>query len=336
MEFFMQSSLEHLLSEAKQAISQVEHLAHLEQLRVDYLGKKAQITQLMKSLGQLSAEERPLAGQWINEAKQTIQSWLSDKKQGLEAAQLAQKLAAESLDVTLPGRRVDLGGLHPVTRTLRRIETLFARSGFEVATGPEIEDDWHNFGALNIPETHPARAMHDTFYIDESTVLRTHTSGVQVRIMENTKPPIRIIAPGRVYRCDSDQTHTPMFHQVEGLIVEKNANFAQLMNLLTDFLRHFFEDENLKTRFRPSYFPFTEPSAEVDIATELFGAGRWVEVLGCGMVHPNVLKNVGIDPEEYTGLAFGLGVERLAMLRYGVKDLRQFFENDLRFLKQFK
>jgi len=336
MEFFMQSSLEHLLSQAKQAISQVEELAHLEQLRVDYLGKKAQITQLMKSLGQLSAEERPLAGQWINEAKQTIQSWLSDKKQGLEAAQLAQKLAAESLDVTLPGRRLDLGGLHPVTRTLRRIETLFARSGFEVATGPEIEDDWHNFGALNIPETHPARAMHDTFYIDESTVLRTHTSGVQVRIMENNEPPIRIIAPGRVYRCDSDQTHTPMFHQVEGLIVEKNANFAQLMNLLTDFLRHFFEDEHLKTRFRPSYFPFTEPSAEVDIATELFGAGRWVEVLGCGMVHPNVLKNVGIDPEQYTGLAFGLGVERLAMLRYGVKDLRQFFENDLRFLKQFK
>lgn len=332
----MQSSLEHLLSQAKQAISQVEELAHLEQLRVDYLGKKAQITQLMKSLGQLSAEERPLAGQWINEAKQTIQSWLSDKKQGLEAAQLAQKLAAESLDVTLPGRRLDLGGLHPVTRTLRRIETLFARSGFEVATGPEIEDDWHNFGALNIPETHPARAMHDTFYINESTVLRTHTSGVQVRIMENNEPPIRIIAPGRVYRCDSDQTHTPMFHQVEGLIVEKNANFAQLMNLLTDFLRHFFEDENLKTRFRPSYFPFTEPSAEVDIATELFGAGRWVEVLGCGMVHPNVLKNVGIDPEQYTGLAFGLGVERLAMLRYGVKDLRQFFENDLRFLKQFK
>ncbi|MDY0135557.1 MAG: phenylalanine--tRNA ligase subunit alpha [Thiomicrospira sp.] len=332
----MQSSLEHLLSQAKQAISQVEELAHLEQLRVDYLGKKAQITQLMKSLGQLSAEERPLAGQWINEAKQTIQSWLSDKKQGLEAAQLAQKLAAESLDVTLPGRRLELGGLHPVTRTLRRIETLFARSGFEVATGPEIEDDWHNFGALNIPETHPARAMHDTFYIDESTVLRTHTSGVQVRIMENNEPPIRIIAPGRVYRCDSDQTHTPMFHQVEGLIVEKNANFAQLMNLLTDFLRHFFEDEHLKTRFRPSYFPFTEPSAEVDIATELFGAGRWVEVLGCGMVHPNVLKNVGIDPEQYTGLAFGLGVERLAMLRYGVKDLRQFFENDLRFLKQFK
>ena len=290
----------------------------------------------MKTLGQLSAEERPLAGQWINETKQAIQDAIAAKKSALEAAKLAYQLEAEAVDVTLPGRRVDLGGLHPVTRTLRRIETLFARSGFEVATGPEIEDDWHNFGALNIPETHPARAMHDTFYIDESTVLRTHTSGVQVRIMENNKPPIRIIAPGRVYRCDSDQTHTPMFHQVEGLIVEKDANFAQLMNLLTDFLRHFFEDENLKTRFRPSYFPFTEPSAEVDIATNLFGEGRWVEVLGCGMVHPNVLKNVGIDPEEYTGLAFGLGVERLAMLRYGVKDLRQFFENDLRFLKQFK
>lgn len=332
----MQSTLEQLLSQAKQAIAEAKELAHLEQLRVDFLGKKAEITNLMKTLGQLSAEERPLAGQWINDAKQTIQSWMSEKKQALEAAQLAQKLAAESLDVTLSGRRVDLGGLHPVTRTLRRIETLFARSGFEVATGPEIEDDWHNFGALNIPETHPARAMHDTFYIDESTVLRTHTSGVQVRIMENNEPPIRIIAPGRVYRCDSDQTHTPMFHQVEGLIVEKDANFAQLMNLLTDFLRHFFEDENLKTRFRPSYFPFTEPSAEVDIATNLFGEGRWVEVLGCGMVHPNVLQNVGIDPEVYTGLAFGLGVERLAMLRYGVKDLRLFFENDLRFLKQFK
>lgn len=332
----MQSTLQQILDQAKQTIEKTTELAHLDQLRVEFLGKKAQITGLMKTLGQLSAEERPLAGQWINDAKQTIQQWIGHKKSALESAKLAEKLAQESIDVTLPGRRVDLGGLHPVTRTLRRIETLFARSGFEVATGPEIEDDWHNFGALNIPETHPARAMHDTFYIDESTVLRTHTSGVQVRIMENNEPPIRIIAPGRVYRCDSDQTHTPMFHQIEGLIVEKDANFAQLMNLLTDFLRHFFEDEHLKTRFRPSYFPFTEPSAEVDIATDLFGEGRWVEVLGCGMVHPNVLKNVGIDPEEYTGLAFGLGVERLAMLRYGVKDLRQFFENDLRFLKQFK
>lgn len=332
----MQSTLQQIRQQAQQLINQVTELAHLDQLRVEFLGKKAQVTELMKTLGQLSAEERPLAGQWINETKQAIQDAIAAKKSALEAAKLAYQLEAEGVDVTLPGRRVDLGGLHPVTRTLRRIETLFARSGFEVATGPEIEDDWHNFGALNIPETHPARAMHDTFYIDESTVLRTHTSGVQVRIMENNKPPIRIIAPGRVYRCDSDQTHTPMFHQVEGLIVEKDANFAQLMNLLTDFLRHFFEDENLKTRFRPSYFPFTEPSAEVDIATNLFGEGRWVEVLGCGMVHPNVLKNVGIDPEEYTGLAFGLGVERLAMLRYGVKDLRQFFENDLRFLKQFK
>lgn len=332
----MQSTLQNILDHAKQTIEKTTELADLDQLRVEFLGKKAQITGLMKTLGQLSAEERPLAGQWINEAKQSIQQLISNKKTELESAKLQAKLAQESIDVTLPGRRLDLGGLHPVTRTLRRIESLFARSGFEVATGPEIEDDWHNFGALNIPETHPARAMHDTFYIDESTVLRTHTSGVQVRIMENNQPPIRIIAPGRVYRCDSDQTHTPMFHQIEGLIVEKDANFAQLMNLLTDFLRHFFEDEKLKTRFRPSYFPFTEPSAEVDIATDLFGDGRWVEVLGCGMVHPNVLKNVGIDPEEYTGLAFGLGVERLAMLRYGVKDLRQFFENDLRFLKQFK
>jgi phenylalanyl-tRNA synthetase alpha chain len=332
----MQSILQALLNEVKVKISTVEDLASLDQLRVDYLGKKAQVTQLMKTLGQLSAEERPVVGQMINDVKQDIQNYLIDKKSHLEAAVLARKLQHESVDVTLPGRRVDLGGLHPVTRTLRRIETLFARSGFEVATGPEIEDDWHNFGALNIPETHPARAMHDTFYVDDSTVLRTHTSGVQIRIMENNQPPIRIIAPGRVYRCDSDQTHTPMFHQIEGLIVEKDANFSQLMHLLTDFLRHFFEDENLKTRFRPSYFPFTEPSAEVDIATDLFGAGRWVEVLGCGMVHPNVLRNVGIDPEAYTGLAFGLGVERLAMLRYGVKDLRQFFENDLRFLKQFK
>ncbi|MBE0493924.1 MAG: phenylalanine--tRNA ligase subunit alpha [Thiomicrospira sp.] len=332
----MQSTLQNILDHAKQTIEKTTELADLDQLRVEFLGKKAQITGLMKTLGQLSAEDRPLAGQWINDAKQSIQQLISNKKNELESAKLQTKLAQESIDVTLPGRRLDLGGLHPVTRTLRRIESLFARSGFEVATGPEIEDDWHNFGALNIPETHPARAMHDTFYIDESTVLRTHTSGVQVRIMENNQPPIRIIAPGRVYRCDSDQTHTPMFHQIEGLIVEKDANFAQLMNLLTDFLRHFFEDEKLKTRFRPSYFPFTEPSAEVDIATDLFGEGRWVEVLGCGMVHPNVLKNVGIDPEEYTGLAFGLGVERLAMLRYGVKDLRQFFENDLRFLKQFK
>ncbi|WP_040728107.1 phenylalanine--tRNA ligase subunit alpha [Thiomicrorhabdus sp. Kp2] len=332
----MQERLQNIVSQAQAAVAEVTELSKLDELRVQFLGKKGDFTELMKTLGKLSAEERPKAGQVINEAKQVVQSLLNAKKKELDDAKLAQKLAEETIDITLPGRDADVGSLHPVTRTLHRIETLFSNAGFDVETGPEIEDDWHNFEALNIPETHPARAMHDTFYINENTVLRTHTSGVQIRTMENKQPPLRIIAPGRVYRCDSDQTHTPMFHQVEGLIIEKNASFAQLRALLIEFLRQFFEDENLKTRFRPSYFPFTEPSAEVDIATDLFGDGRWIEVLGCGMVHPNVLKNVGIDPEEYTGLAFGLGVERLAMLRYNVKDLRQFFENDLRFLQQFK
>ncbi|GKT11747.1 MAG: phenylalanyl-tRNA synthetase alpha chain [Thiomicrorhabdus sp.] len=332
----MQEQLQKIISQAREAVSTVTELAKLDEIRVQYLGKKGELTGMMKMLGKLSNEERPKAGQIINEAKQIVQSTLNAKKKELDDAKLAKQLAEESIDITLPGREVDLGSLHPVTRTLNRIETLFSKAGFDVETGPEIEDDWHNFEALNIPETHPARAMHDTFYINENTVLRTHTSGVQIRTMENKEPPLRIIAPGRVYRCDSDQTHTPMFHQVEGLIIEKNASFAQLRALLIEFLRQFFEDENLKTRFRPSYFPFTEPSAEVDIATDLFGDGRWIEVLGCGMVHPNVLKNVGIDPDEYTGLAFGLGVERLAMLRYNVKDLRQFFENDLRFLQQFK
>lgn len=332
----MQQTLQAIVSQAKQTIHAVSELAHLDEIRVQYLGKKGELTQMMKTLGQLSAEERPKAGQIINEAKQTVQNLLADKKQALENALLEAKLASETIDVTLPGRGVDIGGLHPVTRTLRRIETLFAKAGFEVETGPEIEDDWHNFEALNIPETHPARAMHDTFYFDAKTVLRTHTSGVQIRTMENRDVPMRIIAPGRVYRCDSDQTHTPMFHQVEGLIVEEQASFAQLRTLIIAFLKQFFEDDDLKVRFRPSYFPFTEPSAEVDIATNLFGDGRWIEVLGCGMVHPKVLENVGVDGEKYTGLAFGLGVERLAMLRYGVTDLRQFFENDIRFLKQFK
>lgn len=332
----MQQTLQAIVSQAKQTIHAVSELAHLDEIRVQYLGKKGELTQMMKTLGQLSAEERPKAGQIINEAKQTVQSLLSEKKQALENALLEAQLASETIDVTLPGRGVDIGGLHPVTRTLRRIETLFAKAGFEVETGPEIEDDWHNFEALNIPETHPARAMHDTFYFDAKTVLRTHTSGVQIRTMENRDVPMRIIAPGRVYRCDSDQTHTPMFHQVEGLIVEEQASFAQLRTLIIAFLKQFFEDDDLKVRFRPSYFPFTEPSAEVDIATNLFGDGRWIEVLGCGMVHPKVLENVGVDGEKYTGLAFGLGVERLAMLRYGVTDLRQFFENDIRFLKQFK
>ncbi len=332
----MQEQLQTIISQAKTAVESVVDLAKLDEIRVQYLGKKGELTSMMKMLGKLSHEERPKAGQIINEAKQMVQGILNAKKRELDDAKLAKQLAEESIDITLPGRDVDLGGLHPVTRTLQRIETLFSKAGFDVETGPEIEDDWHNFEALNIPETHPARAMHDTFYINENTVLRTHTSGVQIRTMENKKPPLRIIAPGRVYRCDSDQTHTPMFHQVEGLIIEKDASFAQLRALLIEFLRQFFEDDNLKTRFRPSYFPFTEPSAEVDIATDLFGDGRWIEVLGCGMVHPKVLTNVGIDPDEYTGLAFGLGVERLAMLRYNVNDLRQFFENDLRFLQQFK
>lgn len=332
----MQERLQNILHDAKIAVSEVTELAKLDEIRVQFLGKKGSLTDCMKTLGKLSPEERPQAGQAINDAKQTVQSLLNAKKKALDEAQLSKKLAEESIDITLPGRRLEAGSLHPVTRTLYRIETLFANAGFDIETGPEIEDDWHNFEALNIPKTHPARAMHDTFYVDATRVLRTHTSGVQIRTMENKQPPLRIIAPGRVYRCDSDQTHTPMFHQVEGLIVEKNASFAQLRALLIEFLQKFFDDKDLKTRFRPSYFPFTEPSAEVDIATDLFGDGRWIEVLGCGMVHPNVLNNVGIDASEYTGLAFGLGVERLAMLRYNVTDLRQFFENDMRFLQQFK
>ncbi|VAW49201.1 Phenylalanyl-tRNA synthetase alpha chain, partial [hydrothermal vent metagenome] len=282
----MQEQLQNIISQAKSAVESVTDLAALDDIRVQYLGKKGELTNMMKMLGKLSKEERPKAGQIINEAKQMVQGILNAKKRELDDAKLAKQLAEESIDITLPGRQVDLGSLHPVTRTLQRIETLFSKAGFDVETGPEIEDDWHNFEALNIPETHPARAMHDTFYINENTVLRTHTSGVQIRTMENKNPPLRVIAPGRVYRCDSDQTHTPMFHQVEGLIIEKNASFAQLRTLLIEFLRQFFEDENLKTRFRPSYFPFTEPSAEVDIATDLFGDGRWIEVLGCGMVHP--------------------------------------------------
>jgi phenylalanyl-tRNA synthetase alpha chain len=332
----MQQQLQDIIAKAENSVSSITELSALDEIRVQYLGKKGELTAMMKMLGGLSAEEKPKAGQMINDAKQAVQKLLSEKKTALETAILAEKLASESIDVTLPGRNVELGGLHPVTRTLRRIENIFAKAGFDIETGPEIEDDWHNFEALNIPETHPARAMHDTFYFDAQTVLRTHTSGVQIRTMENKPVPMRIIAPGRVYRCDSDQTHTPMFHQVEGLLVEENASFAQLRTLIIEFLRQFFEDENLKVRFRPSYFPFTEPSAEVDIATNLFGDGRWIEVLGCGMVHPKVLENVNVDSEKYSGFAFGLGVERLAMLRYGVTDLRQFFENDIRFLQQFK
>ncbi|MDH5360398.1 MAG: phenylalanine--tRNA ligase subunit alpha [Gammaproteobacteria bacterium] len=320
-----------------------DDLQRLDDIRVQYLGKKGSLTEQMKQLGSLSAEERPKAGQVINQAKQAVQQAIEARKHSLQSEALNSKLASEAVDITLPGRNADKGGLHPVSRTLERIESLFIQLGFEVAEGPEIEDDYHNFEALNIPETHPARAMHDTFYVDEHTVLRTHTSPVQIRVMENKQPPLRVIAPGRVYRCDSDLTHTPMFHQIEGLMVDEKVSFADLKGILDDFLRNFFEQE-LKVRFRPSYFPFTEPSAEADVqCVNCGGEGcrvcshtGWLEVLGCGMVHPSVLESAGIDPEKYTGFAFGMGVERLAMLRYGVNDLRLFFENDLRFLKQFK
>jgi len=333
-----------ILDQAKASIAAAKSLKELDDLRVKFLGKKGELTALLKGLGKLSKEERPKMGEAINQAKVKLQNLLTDRKNHLETLELEKRLLKEKIDVSLPGRNVEMGGLHPVTITLNRIQSLFAKNGFEVEIGPEIEDDFHNFTALNIPEHHPARAMHDTFYFDENTVLRTHTSPVQIRTMENKKPPLRIIAPGRVYRCDSDITHTPMFHQVEGLIVDKDANFAQLKGLLIDFLRAYFEKEDLQVRFRPSYFPFTEPSAEADIECVICGGEGcrvckktgWLEVLGCGVVHPNVLNSVDIDAEEYTGLAFGMGVERLAMLRYGVNDLRLFFENDIRFLRQFK
>ncbi|WP_409525478.1 phenylalanine--tRNA ligase subunit alpha [Nitrincola sp. MINF-07-Sa-05] len=325
-------NLENLLRQGKQAVANTDSVKALDDVRVQYLGKKGELTQLLKGLGQLSAEERPAAGARINEAKDALQLELNARREQLEADALSSKLASEQVDVTLPGRGQQLGGLHPVTRTLERIEEFFSSIGFSIAEGPEVEDDYHNFEALNIPAHHPARAMHDTFYFDAHTLLRTHTSPVQVRTMETKQPPIRIICPGRVYRCDYDQTHSPMFHQVEGLLVDKNISFADLKGTLEEFLREFFE-EDVKVRFRPSYFPFTEPSIEVDIDR---GDGRWLEVLGCGMVHPKVFEYSGIDPEEYTGFAFGMGVERLAMLRYGVNDLRLFFENDLRFLGQFR
>ena len=306
------------------------------------LGKKGRLTGLLKGLGSLSAEERPAAGAKINDVKQSLQDLIGQRKMHFESIELDAKLADETIDVTLPGRGEDVGGLHPVTRTMERIEGFFSRIGYDVEVGPEIEDDYHNFESLNIPSHHPARAMHDTFYIDPTTVLRTHTSPVQVRTMERHAPPIRIICPGRVYRCDSDLTHTPMFHQVEGLVVDRDISFADLKGVIDQFLKAFFEAD-LPVRFRPSYFPFTEPSAEVDIqCTNCGGDGcrvcshtGWLEVMGCGMVHPNVLEHCDVDTNTFTGFAFGMGVERLAMLRYGVNDLRLFFENDLRFLKQF-
>ena len=337
-------ALDDLKAEATAAIKSAGDSAALEKLRVEWLGKKGRVTDLLKSLGQLDADERPKVGAEINAVKQLLNEQISKRKETLQQAAIAAQLAAEALDVTLPGRREDLGALHPITRTIDRMAAYFGALGFEVVEGPEIEDDYHNFEALNIPAHHPARAMHDTFYIDDTHVLRTHTSGVQVRTMETREPPLRVICPGRVYRCDSDLTHSPMFHQVEGLLIDENVSFGQLKGIIQEFLHAFFEQDGLAVRFRPSYFPFTEPSAEVDIqCVKCAGKGcricsgtGWLEVMGCGMVHPRVLEMSGVDTERYQGFAFGMGVERLAMLRYGIGDLRLNFENDLRFLGQFR
>jgi phenylalanyl-tRNA synthetase alpha chain len=339
------SEIDQLSGQALAAIASASSPDALEALRVGLIGKNGSITAQLKSLGALPPDQRKSAGEAINRARDAIGEALAARKVELDAAALDARLATETIDVTLPGREPTRGGVHPVSRTLERITDIFGRLGYESADGPEIEDDWHNFEALNFPPHHPARAMHDTFYVsgqggDDARLLRTHTSGVQVRYMQDLlarggKPPLRMIAAGKVYRSDSDQTHTPMFHQVEGLLVDEHANFADLKGTLAEFVRAFFE-RDFAMRFRPSYFPFTEPSAEVDIAWQQpDGSTRWLEVLGCGMVHPSVLRNVGIDPERYTGFAFGLGVERFAMLRYGVDDLRSFFENDVRFLRQF-
>ncbi|GAA4356599.1 phenylalanine--tRNA ligase subunit alpha [Kangiella marina] len=336
------ADLQEIIQQAEQEISAVESLPELEQVKARFVGKKGLITAQMKQMGSLPAEEKPAFGAKVNEAKKEVFAIIEAKQNAIKTAEINQKLASETIDVTLSGRNSEVGGVHPVNRTLRRIESYFGQMGFSVAEGPEVEDDFHNFTALNIPEHHPARAMHDTFYFDAGRLLRTHTSPVQVRVMENAEPPFRIIAPGRVYRCDSDLTHTPMFHQVEGLLIDESTTFVDLKGVLYEFVTHFFE-KDLGVRFRPSYFPFTEPSAEVDIECVMCsGKGcrvcshtGWLEILGCGMVHPKVLESVGVDSEKYTGFAFGMGVERLTMLRYGVNDLRLFFENDLNFLKQF-
>jgi phenylalanyl-tRNA synthetase alpha chain len=326
------NELDEIVGAAMAAIGACADLTELDAVRVEYLGKQGFLTARLKQLGGLPASDRPAAGQAINVAKREVSGAMDARRSSLEAVQLASALASEQIDVTLPGRGQGNGGLHPITRTLQRVEKFFRQAGFDVVEGPEVEDDYHNFEALNIPAHHPARAMHDTFYFDDGRVLRTHTSPVQIRVMKEREPPLRIIAPGRVYRCDSDQTHSPMFHQIEGLMVAEGVSFADLKGVLNDFLRDFFEQSDLRVRFRPSYFPFTEPSAEVDI----MGPNGWMEVLGSGMVHPQVLENVGIDSERFTGFAFGMGAERLAMLRYGVGDLRLFFDNDIRFLEQFK
>jgi phenylalanyl-tRNA synthetase alpha chain len=325
------SSIAELLGEAESAVRAAEDLAALDAVRVQFLGKKGVLTAQLRELGKLPPAEIPAAGKAINDAKSALEAAIDARRGALETRQLETELAAGALDVTLPGRGAAPGQLHPITRTQRRMVEILRHAGFDVHTGPEVEDDFHNFTALNIPDDHPARAMHDTFYLRSGLLLRTHTSPVQIRAMKEHGAPIRLIAPGRVYRRDSDLTHTPMFTQVEGLVVDRNVSFANLKALLYDFVSKFFERQ-VELRFRPSYFPFTEPSAEVDIRAE---SGRWLEILGCGMVHPNVLGNAGIDPTTFSGYAFGMGVERLAMLRYGVDDLRAFFENDLRFLEQF-
>lgn len=331
-----------ILAAARDTIDAAADTRALDAARVAYLGRKGALTGLLKSLGGLAPEERPKAGAVINDAKQQVEAWIASRERDLSAAQLDAALADETVDVTLPGRRMPQGGLHPVTQALQRIEDIFVGAGYAVVEGPEVEDDYHNFEALNLPPHHPARAMHDTFYLTDGTVLRTHTSPVQVRVMETQAPPIRIICPGRVYRRDSDITHSPMFHQVEGLVVDEGISFADLKGTVTEFLQRFFE-QDLAVRFRPSYFPFTEPSAEVDVeCVHCRGDGcrtcsqtGWMEVMGCGMVHPNVLSMSGIDPERYSGFAFGFGCDRLAASLYHVDDLRRFFENDLRFLAQF-
>jgi len=339
----MTIDIDSLLAQAITEINNAEDPNALDQVRVSYLGKKGSLTEQLKALKDVPADQRKDVGQSINKAKQALQKAIEARKNDLEEQVLQQKLAAESIDITLPGRGQNAGGLHPVTHTIQRIESFFHGQGFMTADGPEIEDDYHNFEALNIPDNHPARAMQDTFYFDPNTLLRTQTSSVQIRVMEDSKPPFRLISSGRVYRCDFDITHTPMFHQVEGLLVDENVSFADLKGTLVEFMRHYFEVDDLQLRFRPSYFPFTEPSAEVDIQCVMCGGDGcrvcghtgWLEVGGCGMVHPQVLKNVGVDSEKYVGYAFGMGADRLTMLRYGVNDLRLMFENDLRFLSQF-
>jgi phenylalanyl-tRNA synthetase alpha chain len=323
--------VEHIVASALADFAGCTDPAALENSKAKYLGKAGALTELLKTLGKLSVAERPAAGAAINAAKVALEEALKARRDALARTKLEATLAAEALDMSLPGRGAGTGGLHPITRTLARMETLFRSLGFEVADGPEIEDDFHNFTALNTPENHPARSMHDTFYVEGGHVLRTHTSPIQVRYMEAHAPPIKIIAPGRVYRVDSDATHSPMFHQLEGLWIDTDVTFADLKSVFTEFLQNFFERGDLKVRFRPSFFPFTEPSAEIDMS---FGEG-WLEISGAGQVHPNVLKAVGIDPQRYQGFAFGMGPDRLTMLRYGVNDLRAFYENDLRFLRQF-